>query len=594
MPPLRTHGWIRVISAAALLVNLLGSPIGSASAAGVDAPAADVVDAASPTEALAVAAAPIAAKLSCAGLVENGTTTPTDPLQPAEPDFSQIPGFPARITSAKIVAATGQAPEYCDVLGYIQGQIHFELKLPTTTWQGRYLQQGCGGFCGAINPTTFPACDQQLGGDFALSATDDGHTSGNAFDGLWAGDDEQLRIDFDFRAVHGLAVVSKAIIAAFYGQAPSHAYFNGCSDGGREGLMEAQRFPDDFDGIIAGAPANFWAFLPTEATAWVVRANLDPNGNLIIDAPHAAVLHNAVLAACDDLDGLHDNQIDDPRACQFDPASIECPGGGSGPSCLSAAQVQAARTIYSFPHTPSGEKLYPGVGEELGSELGWTGPIPWISPPPGAPMLAFSAADNYLRYMALPLRQGGLSVDQFQFTRQDFERIQPEGLKGTSIDPDLSRFKARGGKLILYHGWADPLIPPRGTVDYYAALERAIGGPERTREFARLFMFPAMFHCGGGGPAPNTSDFILDLVNWVEQGQAPDKVIGTQTDPSGNVVRTRPVFVYPIRAQYTGSGDINDAANFVPVAPAKRPDDDIHWLGSDLMRHLEPDDQAEP
>jgi len=581
----------RSLVTGALVLGTLFGPVlaPTAGAAWAADPAPDLQDASPPdASALDLAtlqAARIPAQLSCGALVQNGTTGPAGPAQPGVPDFSQIPDFPTRVTAAKVVAASGQAPEFCDVLGYIQGQIHFELKLPTTTWQGRYLQQGCGGFCGAINPTSFPACDQQLGGDFALAATDDGHTGGNAFDGLWAGDDEQLRIDFDFRAVHGLAVVSKAIIAAFYGQPASHAYFDGCSDGGREGLMEAQRFPDDFNGIIAGAPANFWAFLPTEATAWVVQANLDPSGNLIIDAAHAAVLHAAVMAACDDLDGLHDNQIDDPRACHFDPGSIACPGGGSGPTCLSPAQVRAARTIYSFPHTPAGEKLYPGVGEEVGSELGWTGPIPWISPAPGAPMLAFSAADNYLRFMALPLGQGGLGVEQFQFTRRDFERIQPEGLKATSIDPDLSRFKAHGGKLILYHGWADPLIPPRGTVDYYAALQEAMGGAERTRAFARLFMFPAMFHCGGGGPTPNTSDLVLDLVNWVEQGQAPDRVIGTQTDASGAVVRTRPVFPYPLVARYTGQGSIDDAANFVPAPPPRTFQDEIDWAGSDLLEH---------
>src|SRR5205807_2377581 len=254
-----------------------------------------------------------------------------------------------------------------------------------------------------------------------------GHTGRNAFDGGWAAQDEQLRTDFDFRAVHGLAVVSRAIIAAFYGQAPSHMYFNGCSDGGREGLIEAQRYPDDFEGIIAGAPANYWAFLLTEASTWVVKANLDPSGKPIIDAPHAGVLHEAVMAACDELDGLQDNQIDDPRACQFDPGSIECPGGGSDSDCLSAAQVNAARTIYSTPHTPDGQTLYPGTGEELGSELGWSGPIPWISPPPGAPMLGFSAADNYLRYMALPVGQGTLDVTTFQFTRDDLDQVQAEG-----------------------------------------------------------------------------------------------------------------------------------------------------------------------
>ena len=561
--------FIRLAAVISLLFGVLLGPL---------PPRAEVVAASAPT------APQIPAKLDCATLTQNGTTGPAGPSQSGVPDFSQIPDFPTRITSAKVVAATDQAPELCDVLGYIQGQIHFELKLPTTTWQGRYLQQGCGGFCGSINQTNFPACDQQLGGDFAIAATDDGHTGGNAFDGLWAADDEQLRTDFDFRAVHGLARVSKAIIAAFYGQPASHAYFSGCSDGGREGLMEAQRYPDDFDGIIAGAPANYWAFLPTEATAWVVKANLDTGGNVIIDAPHAAVLHNAVMAACDELDGVQDNQIDDPRACQFDPASIECPGGGGGATCLSAAQVTAARTIYSMPHTSAGENLYPGPGEELGSELGWSGPLPWLSPPPGAPMLAFSAADNYLRYMALPIGERTLTLKTFEFTREAFDRVQPEGLQGSSIDVDLTRFKTHGGRLIMYHGWADPLIPPRGTLDYYARLQDRMGGLDATKQFARLFMFPGMFHCAGGGPAPATSDLILDLVNWVEQGQAPDQVMGTQSDANGQVVRTRPVYAYPLVARYTGQGSLDDAANFEPAPPPRAFGDAIDWAGSQLMQ----------
>ena len=559
----------RLVLATSLLIGTLLGPV---------SPRAEVMAASAPT------APTIPAELECAALSQNGTTGPGGPAQPGVLDFSQVPDFPTRITSATVVAAKDQAPEFCDVLGYIQPQIHFELKLPTTTWQGRYLQQGCGGFCGSINPTSFPACDKQLGGDFALAATDDGHTGGNAFDGLWAAEDEQLRTDFDFRAVHGLAVVSKAIMATFYGQPPSHAYFNGCSDGGREGLMEAQRYPDDFVGIIAGAPANYWAFLPTEATAWVVKANLDARGNIIIDAPHAAVLHNAVMVACDELDGLQDNQIDDPRACQFDPGSIECPGGASRTDCLSAAQASAAQTIYSIPHTPAGENLYPGTGEELGSELGWSGPLPWLSPPPGAPMLGFSASDNYLRYMALPVGHGALDLKTFQFTREDFDRLQPEGLQGTSIDTDLTRFQARGGKLILYHGWADPLIPPRGTLDYYTRLQDNMGGADATRQFARLFMFPGMFHCSGGGPAPATSDLILDLVSWVERGQAPDQVIGTRADASGQVVRARPVYAYPLVARYTGQGSMDDAANFEPAPPPRAFEDEIEWAGSQLMQ----------
>jgi feruloyl esterase len=487
------------------------------------------------------------------------------------------------VTSAAVVAATGTTPAYCDVKGYVARQINFELKLPITSWLGRYLQEGCGGYCGSISQTTFPACDTQLGGDFAVAATDDGHTAANPFDAQWAADDEQLRIDFGYRAVHVVSVAAKAIIKIYYGMPPLHSYFNGCSDGGREGLMEAQRYPRDFNGIIAGAPAAYMPFLASEASAWVARANTGADGQPILTADKLPALHAAVLAACDGADGLVDGQIDDPRACHFDPGSIVCPAGVDRADCLTPAQVVVVRKLYAPPTDEKGQLLYPG-GEEPGSEGSWAGPIPWITAPAGAPAFAGVAAENYLRYLAFPVGQPGAGLASWQFTAGEFAKLLAEASTTDALDPDLSAFRNAGGKLILYHGWADALIPPQGTIAYYQAVQDRMGGLSATMRFARLFMFPGVFHCAGGGPSPDTSDLVHQLVTWTEHGVAPRMTLATQVNSSGQVVRTRPVYPYPTVARYTGTGSIDDAANFFPAAPASRTDDHIRWLGDSLLR----------
>jgi len=541
-------------------------------AAGAGAPS--VVGVAVRAPALAAAlTGPVAPRLACAALAQ---PEPVDGV----PDFGGIPGAPTRVTSASVVAATASAPEFCDVKGYVAPQIQFELKLPTKTWQGRYLQNGCGGFCGAIGQTRFPSCDLQPGGDFAVSATDDGHMA-PGFDAVWAATNEQVRVDFGSRAVHVVAVASKEIIQAFYGTAPQRSYFMGCSDGGREGLMEAQRFPADFDGIVAGAPANIWAPLNAEFQVWLARINLDAQGNPILTVPadptapnKLAALHAAALASCDGADGLVDGQIDDPRACRFDPASIQCPTGTDQPTCLTPAQVEVARKAYQGPVDAQGRHLYPG-GEPVGSELAWRG---WfVGPPAIGPLIG----DDYIKYSAFPIGQRTFSVHDWQFTVDLFNRLRTEGRVFNSTSADLRAFRSSGGKLILWHGWADQAIPPTGTPAYYDALQDRMGGLRSVQEFARLFMFPSMYHCAGGF-GPSQFDLINPIVHWVERGEAPARIVATQTD-SGKVVRTRPVFAYPEQARYTGTGSIDDAANFVGVMPAHLPDDDFPWVGNDLF-----------
>ena len=557
---------MRGLAALGALVVTLTLGAGSPGAAGVT------------VRAPALAAAltgPVASRLACAALAQ---PEPGGGV----PDFGAIRGAPKRAGLGEVVAVEARTPEVCDVGGYVAAQVQFELKLPTKTWQGRYLQNGCGGFCGAIGQTRFPSCDLQPGGDFAVSATNDGHAAAG-FDALWAATDEQERVDFGSRAVHVVAVASKAIIQAFYGIAPQRSYFNGCSDGGREGLQEAQRFPADFDGIVAGAPANIWAPLVGEFETWLGRINVDAQGNPILTLAKLPALHAAALASCDGADGLVDGQIDDPRACRFDPASIQCAAGSDQPTCLTPAQVDVARKAYSGPVDAHGRHLYPG-GEPVGSELAWAG---WFVTT-GAPGIGPLIGDDYLKYSAFPIGQPTSSIPDWKFTVDGFNRLRTEGRVFNSTNADLSAFQRRGGKLILWHGWADQAIPPTGTPAYYDAVQDRMGGLQATQRFARLFMLASMYHCGGGF-GPSQFDLINPITHWVEQGEAPTRVVATQTDNSGKVVRTRPVFAYPEQARYVGSGSVDDAANFVGVMPAHLPNDDFPWVGNDLFGAPEDD-----
>jgi feruloyl esterase len=523
----------------------------------------------------AATTAPIAPKLDCAALAPIGTAP-----RAGVPDFTTIPGAPTRVTSAAVVAATATNPELCDVKGFVAPQVHFELKLPTRTWQGRYLQSGCGGFCGAVGSPSFPTCDLQPGGDFAVAATDDGHAAGGT-DGLWGLNDQQLRVDFGTRAPHVLSLASRAIIKAFYGVSPRFSYFQGCSDGGREALMEAQRFPDDFNGIVAGAPANIWAPLLGESLVWNARANTDAHGDQILTADRLPALHDAVVKACDGLDGLVDGQIDDPRACRFDPVSLRCPSGVDQPTCLSPAQVETVRKLYQGPVDGAGRRLYPG-GEPFGSELAW---VPWVVTPPGFQSLDSGFGDSYLRYLGFPIGQPAASLHDWKFTVDGFNRLRAAGQLYNSANADLTAFRRHGGKLIIWHGWADPAIAPVGTTTYYDAVVDRAGGLQAAQQFARLFMIPTVYHCAGtyGTGTAVAADFVNPITHWVEQGAAPDQVVVTHTDQAGATVRTRPVFAYPRQAKYSGAGSIDEAANFVGVTPSPVPTDDVSWVGNDLF-----------
>ncbi|MGH2851118.1 MAG: tannase/feruloyl esterase family alpha/beta hydrolase [Solirubrobacteraceae bacterium] len=503
------------------------------------------------------------------------------------PTLASLPDYPTSIASATVVAATATNPSYCDVKGMIAPQTHFELELPVGTWQGRYLQNGCGGYCGTVNGQQFPSCDAQLGGDFAMATDDEGHAASGGIGGagLFAFNDQVLRDEYGYLSEHALAVVAKTIITDYYGQPPRDAYYDGCSDGGREAMSEAERYPDDFNGIIAGAPEIIAGPLNAELQTWQYRVNTDANGNAILTSDKLAALHAAVIAACAGDDGTADGIITDPRSCHFDPASVECPGGTDTLSCLTPAQVGVVRDIYQGVRDPGGQALYPG-GLPYGSELAWAGFVIPATPAGGGPVSSQAAlvygglSLPYLRYQFLPPGQLGPDPSQWSFSDDGFHALFPVANTYDAMSTDLSAFRAHGGKLIMWQGWADQAIPPFGTVDYYDVLAQRMGGLAETQQFARLFMFPTVYHCGGGY-ASSSFDLVLPMVQWVEQGAAPSQV--TATDTLSGATLTRPVYPYPDVPRYNGTGPTDAASSFHAVASPEA-GAYTHWIGDYLFR----------
>jgi feruloyl esterase len=375
---------------------------------------------------------------------------------------------------------------------------------------------------------------------YATASTDTGHIGGSGSFAL--GHPEKL-IDFGYRSEHEMTLKAKAMVNAFYGAAPKYSYWNGCSTGGRQGLKEAQRYPDDYDGIIAGAPAN-----RTALALWIAFALLKDQASYI-PASKYPLVHQAVLEACDARDGVKDSLIEDPTRCHFDPKVLECKGADS-PSCLTTPQVEAARKIYTAATNPrTGAQLFPSLVP--GTELGWA--VLGAGPDPSPIIL-----DQY-KYVAF--RDANWNWRTFDFDR-DIERSeQPNYLVMNATDPNLSAFFAHDGKLLLYHGWSDPNITALTTIQYYNSVVDTMGGVSKTSGNIRLFLEPGMGHCGGG-EGPNVFDKVGSLEQWVEKKQAPERIVASHLT-NGKVDRTRPLCPYPQVAQYKGSGSIDEAANFV-------------------------------
>jgi len=461
-------------------------------------------------------------------------------------------------------ARTVQLVAICRVQGVLRptpdSAIAFEVWLPSAGWNGRFLGVGNGGFAGSIGYSNLVAAVQ---GGYAAASTDTGHGPGLT-DASWAVGHPEKVVDFGWRAVHLTAVAGKTLTAAYYGAPPNRSYFSSCSNGGRQGLMEAQRFPEDYDGIIAGAPAYHWTGLFTDFV-WNAQALAQPGA--AIPAAKAPVIAKAVLAQCDALDGVADGLLSDPRRCQVDLQNLSCTGNETG-ACLTSPQITALRAIYRGAHTSSGKQIYfgfPPGGEAAPGAAGWDA---WIfGAAPGASIQNAFGSSFVKQIVGAP---AAWTPSDFNFDR-DFEALEAKTAETlNATNPDLSRFAARGGKLILYHGWSDAAIPAQGTIAYRDNVVRQMGA-RRAGEFVRLFVVPGMHHCGGGtGPSDfgqnavpvqgdsSSSSVMLALQDWVEQRRAPEQLIARQQSP----VRTGLICAYPKRATLNKGGDYLRAENY--------------------------------
>lgn len=480
-------------------------------------------------------------------------------------DFSRLLDAPTQITQTKLIAPEGGLPTHCEVTGYIWPKVGFGLRLPLEHWNGKLVQTGCGGNCGQV---ALGGCDEPLRRGYACIVSDMGHQAA-INDALWAYDNLEGEVDFGYRATHVTALAGKAIVERYYSAAPRKSYFIGCSQGGRQGLVEAQRFPHDFDGIIAGSPpvglSGHWLHL-----LWRKQQLQSAQGSLSLSRSDLELLNQVVMSACDGDDGTRDGIISQPAACRFDPTTLLCKRGKAR-RCLTADQIEVVKKVYADGWTAAGERV--SRGELPGTELHWDR---WYD----------NRVDEKLRYMVFWPDMG----PEPEIGEVDFDvLIKRRGIMESLYDnsnPDLRRFKAAGGKLLLYHGWADQSVSPLNVVDYYQTVERTLGSRATTQVFFRLFMVPGMNHCTLGD-GPFLIDYLSYLEAWVEQGKAPDTIIGAHVDLPNDLYQasenlqnlrfplapgiakfTRPIFPYPQYAKYNGSGDPNDAANFIPVTPS--------------------------
>lgn len=433
---------------------------------------------------------------------------------------------------------------YCLVKVRVPRAINIWIGLPMGgAWNGRLQSVGGGGYAGiATTPEAALAA-----GDVGVT-TDTGHSGrSGSFGMLEPGEpNTSLQIDFAYRSEHLMAVIGRELTQAFYGRAPAFTYWNGCSTGGRQGLMMAQRFPDDYNGIIAGAPAIHWDRFQA-AMLWpqvVMRIEVGSP----ISSEKLTRATNAAIAACDAKDGVVDRVIDDPRTCHFDARELVCKAGDQPDGCLTEREAVAINRIWEGPIV-DGKRL-------------------WYAPERGAALNGIAGASPFPLSMDQPRywvyfdpAWNWQTLDYGNYAAFFDRTVTQVGPLMATDNPDLSRFRDRGGKLILWHGWADQLIMPQGTIDYYERVEEALGGAEAARRTARLFMAPGVAHCGGGeGPAPQ--DLVGAIVKWVEHGEAPDAITAARKLPDGTT-RTRPLCLYPQHAIWKGTGSTDDAANFV-------------------------------
>lgn len=484
--------------------------------------------------------------------------------------------LPQTTLTAKAVPAgpfglpNGQAlkglPAFCQVRGISKptpsSAIQFEVWLPAANWNGKLQGVGNGGLAGTIS---FAPLARTLRSGYAAASTDTGHTTEEPK--TWLENRDRL-IDYSYRALHLTTEYAKKIIDAYYSQAPNRSYYLGCSKGGQQGLMEAQRYPADYDGIVAGDAANFWTRQMT-SEVWVGDATGSAETNL--PEEKLRVLQKATLDACDALDGLADGIVSDPTHCRFDPKKLQCKGADA-PDCLTAAQVEAVEKIYSGPVNPrTRQKLYPGVYP--GGELGW-------GKAGGEALINRSATSGVSSqdFWSLAVFHN----PDWQFRSFDFDRDlsaaeEKLGAIMNATDPNLEPFRRLGHKLLYYHGAADPLVPAQNGIDYFESVVKAQKGLGPTQQFFRVFLAPGVYHCSGGpgaagfggsiaAPSEDADhDLTSAVARWTEQGIAPERIVATKyidNDASKGIAMQRPLCAYPLVARYKGSGDPNNAATF--------------------------------
>jgi hypothetical protein len=491
--------------------------------------------------------------------------------------------------AGQVITGTTAAPvDLCRVVGKIapstDSNINFEVWMPSSNWTGRYEQVGNGGFAGSI---VYGALQAAVANNNATASTDDGSSQPPGTPGGFfaLGHPERIK-DYGFRAVHLTNVNSKAIVQSFYGKRAKHSYFNGCSKGGQESLMEAQRFPDDFDGILGGAAASDWIPL-FSGFVWGAQKIADASAGFVPSA-NLPALAAAASTQCSKAKLLStDSFFNDPRDCHFNAQALLCKGTPDS-SCLTQPQIDAVNAVLDGPRTASGEQV--AVGYEPEFPL-WAGIITQANPtPPGATIQGFFGVGFYTNFITPPMPLNGPGA--FDVNTSPEEADEQQGATMNSYNPDISKFRRHGGKLIQYHGWADPLVSPRFSVDYFQKVvafnekhgrDRGDGALRDTQDFFRLFMAPGMSHCGGGpglnsfgqngGSGPAASDIFSALEKWVEEDVAPEKIIATGGAPPNTF--TRPLCPFPERAVFVG-GDPANAASF---ACSHDRDEDDHARG---------------
>lgn len=445
-------------------------------------------------------------------------------------------------------------PAFCRVQATVTAEVRIELWLPAQ-WNSKLLSVGNGGLAGNIS---YSAMLRPLREGYATSGTDTGHTNLNSGDATWAPGHYERVLNFADRATHLMTEADKVILTAYYGNGPAHSYFNGCSQGGHEAFIEAQRYPNDYDGIIAGDPANYWTHHYVGGHLWPA---LVTEGEAYIPASKVQLIADAVNAQCDELDGVKDGVLEDPRACHFNPSTLLCRTPETS-ACLTAAQVGAVEKIWAGLKTKDGRRIWPGFVP--GGEAGAGGWANWITGPAPGRSAHLNLGVPFFRYLLFEDPEWDYRTFRMERTGgfdSDIEYLDSKlGAIFNAINPDLSAFRGRGGRMIHYHGWSDPDITPLNSIDYYESVRKKMG--PATESFYRLYMVPGMQHCTGG-PGATAFDMIEPLDRWVTQGKAPESIIASRQTPA----RTHPLCPYPQQARYLGSGSTDDASNFVCALP---------------------------